>query len=132
LDEEERGALVDVLRLLPRLRRDGANGQGEGIGGVVHDEVELAVGRDRLVNEVLELVEVTNVAGDADGLSTNGANVRSGCLAGLFGPTRNDHFGTRASEAEGNGSANSSAPAGHDGDVTGEVKVRGTSGVLGS
>ena len=109
LHEEHRTMQVHLVGLRERVRRHLAERLRQGVGGVVHHDVDAAELGDRGFDENVEMIEVARVRGYANGLPTQPAQVLSRLLTGLglaaghhdSGPGKDEALGQRQPDAAG-------------------------------
>ncbi len=95
---------------------------GQGVGGVVHHDVDAAELVDRALHQSFEIVDVAEVSGHPDGLAAEFAQVLRGLLAGVGFAAGDDDAGTREDEPLRKCQPDSPGPARHDDGAVGHVE----------
>ena len=95
--------------------------QSQGVGGVVHHDVEATVLPDGTVNEGIDGVDVTHVRRHAHCFGTRGAQLGLDLGTGICLAAGHHHLGSRRREPLGDGESDAASSTRHDGHAAGEV-----------
>jgi len=98
-----------------------AERQGQGVGGVVHHDVEATVLPDGAVNEGIDGVDVTHVRRHAYRFGTRCAQLGLDLGTGIGLAAGHRHLGACSREPLGDGESDAASSTRHDGHATGEV-----------
>ena len=123
-------AQVGAQRLLPRVDREMAEGQGQRVRRIVDDDVQPAELVDGPVDEGVDGVDVAHVRRHADGLAALGPQVRFHRRAGVGLAARDRDLRSGRQQALGDGVADPPRAAGDDRDSARQVVQRAEFGAV--